>query len=130
MHFNRLDSIQNAFGSRPTLDPFQVNDLLATTKAPVDDTEFHASAMHGKVDDFEDESGRRILFQKSELRAHTGAVYTAKFSPCGRLLASGSLDCKVMLWDVTTKFNQQQLASLAQHNQLVIDVRCVASNII
>lgn len=67
-----------------------------------------------------------MLFQKSELRAHTGAVYTAKFSPCGRLLASGSLDTKVLLWDVTTKFNQQQVASLAQHSQLVIDVRYVS----
>lgn len=63
-----------------------------------------------------------MLAQKSELRAHAGAVYTAKFSPCGRLLASGSLDTKVLLWDVTTKFNQQQLAALAQHTQLVIDV--------
>jgi WD40 repeat protein len=82
-----------------------------------------ANDFHGntKIEEYDDDG--RVLFQKSELRGHSGAVYTAKFSPCGRLLASGSLDCKVLLWDVTTKFNQQQLASLAQHNQLVIDVR-------
>ncbi|KAJ0401398.1 hypothetical protein P43SY_000041 [Pythium insidiosum] len=120
----KLDTVQNALGSRPTLEPFQMNDLLASTKSPVDDAaEFHAAAaLHGvKTDDYDDDG--RVLFQKSELRAHTGAVYTAKFSPCGRLLASGGLDSKVLLWDVTTKFNQQQLASLAQHQQLVIDVR-------
>ncbi|GLE05148.1 hypothetical protein PINS_up014136 [Pythium insidiosum] len=119
----KLDTVQNALGSRPTLEPFQMNDLLASTKSPVDDAaEFHAAAaLHGvKTDDYDDDG--RVLFQKSELRAHTGAVYTAKFSPCGRLLASGGLDSKVLLWDVTTKFNQQQLASLAQHQQLVIDV--------
>ncbi|TMW63861.1 hypothetical protein Poli38472_002802 [Pythium oligandrum] len=120
----KLDSVQNALGtnSRPTLDPFQVNDLLATTKTPVEAaTDFHAAALHGiKGEDYDDDG--RVLFQKSELRAHTGAVYTAKFSPCGRLLASGGLDTKVLLWDVTTKFNQQQLASLTQHSQLVIDV--------
>lgn len=96
--------------------------MLSTTKTHGDDgAEFHTAALHGtKAEEYEDDG--RVLFQKSELRAHTGAVYTAKFSPCGRLLASGSLDTKVLLWDVTTKFNQQQLASLAQHSQLVIDV--------
>lgn len=106
-------------------EPFQINDLLSTPKpASGDDAadyDRHATALHGaKADEYDDDG--RVLFQKSELRAHTGAVYTAKFSPCGRLLASGSLDTKVLLWDVTTKFNQQQLASLAQHSQLVIDV--------
>ncbi len=97
----------------------------------------------------------RIWFQKSELRGHggnfrhlqqkiktmiarvcdycmndIGAVYSTKFSPCGRLLASGSLDCRVLLWDVTTKFNKQQLASLNHHSQLVIDVRWIWFNFI
>ena len=77
----------------------------------------------GKGEEYLEEENHRVLFQKSELRGHGGAVYTTKFSPCGRVLASGSLDCRVLLWDVTTKFNQQQLASLGQHSQLVIDVR-------
>lgn len=97
-----------------------MSDLLATPPAPADPS---ADAFEPltKGDDYEDDGC--VLVQKSELRAHAGAVYTAKFSPSGRLLASGALDCKVMLWDVTTKFNQQQIAALAQHSQLVIDVR-------
>ncbi|TYZ61831.1 hypothetical protein PybrP1_007588 [[Pythium] brassicae (nom. inval.)] len=108
-------------------EPFQLSELLATPKAPSGgdtgdfDSRHHAAALHGAKPDEYDDVGR-VLSQKSELRAHLGAVYTAKFSPCGRLLASGSLDTKVLLWDVTTKFNQQQLAALAQHAQLVIDV--------
>lgn len=142
---NRLDSVQSSSSGRHSAlassastsaasgpsalasEPFQISDLLSTPKPQngEDAAEYdprHATALHGaKADEYDDDG--RVLFQKSELRAHTGAVYTAKFSPCGRLLASGSLDTKVLLWDVTTKFNQQQLASLAHHSQLVIDVR-------
>ncbi|KAI9921976.1 hypothetical protein PsorP6_001620 [Peronosclerospora sorghi] len=76
----------------------------------------------GEFYDADADGDARVLVHKSTLRAHGGAVYTAKFSSCGRLLASGGFDCKVMLWDVTTKFNQSQLAALSKHAQLVIDV--------
>lgn len=139
----RLDSVQSSSSSRHgassststsalASEPFQISDLLSTPKPQngeeAAEYDRHANALHGaKADEYDDDG--RVLFQKSELRAHTGAVYTAKFSPCGRLLASGSLDTKVLLWDVTTKFNQQQLASLAQHSQLVIDVRYVSEEL-
>ncbi|KUF83304.1 WD repeat-containing protein 5 [Phytophthora nicotianae] len=114
-------------------EPFAIADLLA---APAPNAEAAAEssfrrahggsgALLGTKGDFYDTDGdgdARVLVHKSTLRAHGGAVYTAKFSPCGRLLASGSFDCKVMLWDVTTKFNQPQLAALSRHSQLVIDV--------
>ncbi|RLN58543.1 hypothetical protein BBJ29_002129 [Phytophthora kernoviae] len=114
-------------------EPFSIADLLA---APAPSTEAAAEssfrrahgssgALMGSKGEFYDADGdgdNRVLVHKSTLRAHAGAVYTAKFSPCGRLLASGSFDCKVMLWDVTTKFNQPQLAALSRHSQLVIDV--------
>lgn len=113
-------------------EPFQLSELLAA-KANDDDD---AAGLHmgsgvssalggtggGSGGGGTGDENDAVLFQKAELRGHTGAVYTAKFSPCGRMLASGALDCKVLLWDVTTKFTHQQLASLAQHSQLVIDV--------
>ncbi|KAG6579817.1 WD40 repeat-containing protein [Phytophthora cinnamomi] len=115
-------------------EPFAIADLLA---APAPSAEAAAESsfrrahggpgalLGGKGEllfDAEGDGDARVLVHKSTLRAHGGAVYTAKFSPCGRLLASGSFDCKVMLWDVTAKFNQPQLAALARHAQLVIDV--------
>ncbi|CAK4081455.1 unnamed protein product [Aphanomyces euteiches] len=110
-------------GSASTEGPavFNVNELLA--KESNSDASSYLDTLVATGGDVEDEpSNNRIFSQKSELRGHGGAVYTTKFSPCGRLLASGSLDCRVLLWDVTTKFNPQQLASLGQHTQLVIDV--------
>ncbi|GMF36550.1 unnamed protein product [Phytophthora fragariaefolia] len=114
-------------------EPFAIAELLA---APAPSAEAAAESSFrrahggsgallgakGELYDAEADGDARVLVHKSTLRAHGGAVYTAKFSPCGRLLASGSFDCKVMLWDVTTKFNQPQLAALARHAQLVIDV--------
>uniref|UniRef100_A0AAV1T158 Uncharacterized protein n=1 Tax=Peronospora matthiolae TaxID=2874970 RepID=A0AAV1T158_9STRA len=114
-------------------EPFALADLLA---APVSSATAESSSFRrthggsgapllgakGELYDPDADGDARVLVHKSTLRAHAGAVYTAKFSPCGRLLASGGFDCKVMLWDVTTKFNQPQLAALSSHTQLVIDV--------
>ena len=62
--------------------------------------------------------GGRIFRKLGELRGHRGAVYCSKFSPCGRFLASGSFDKKALIWNVA---KQQQIASLVQHQQLIMD---------
>ncbi|POM76352.1 Hypothetical protein PHPALM_6413 [Phytophthora palmivora] len=126
----KLDSTH--LPSSSSREPFAIADLLApapSTEAAAESSfrRAHGSSgallgTKGDLYDVEGDGDARVLVHKSTLRAHGGAVYTAKFSPCGRLLASGSFDCKVMLWDVTTKFNQPQLAALSRHAQLVIDV--------
>ncbi|CAI5742652.1 unnamed protein product [Hyaloperonospora brassicae] len=131
----KLDSVHapSSLTRAAAAEPFALANLLAAPASPAtaESSSFrrtHGSSggpllgAKGELYDTDSDGDARVLVHKSTLRAHAGAVYTAKFSPCGRLLASGGFDCKVMLWDVTTKFNQSQLAALSSHTQLVIDV--------
>ena len=44
----------------------------------------------------EKKSGNRVIYtDELELRAHDGAVYVARFSPCGSYVATGSLDKEI-----------------------------------
>ena len=43
-----------------------------------------------------------MFSRKFELKGHSGAVYCVKYSSTGRLLASGSFDTTVRIWDVST----------------------------
>jgi WD40 repeat protein len=54
--------------------------------------------------------------EESRLRGHAGAVTAVAFSPDDRLLASGSADRTVKLWDVTTG---KEVRSLAGHTARV-----------
>ena len=70
---------------------------------------------------------RRFMFTIS---AHTNWVNSAMFSPDTRMIASGSEDTQVKLWDVTSK---ALIHSFYDHNQGVQSVKfhpdgtCIAS---
>ncbi|CAM0135917.1 unnamed protein product [Umbelopsis sp. WA50703] len=57
---------------------------------------------------------------KYELQGHTGAVYTVEFSPHGKLLASGSFDKTVRVWD--TLSGQKEALCLKSHSLNISDL--------
>jgi COMPASS component SWD3 len=61
----------------------------------------------------------RRFHSKHTFKGHTGAVYCVGFAPSGRLLASGSFDKSVRLWDLT---QQKEVACLAEHQLNVSDL--------
>lgn len=70
-----------------------------------------------------DDGDERPVYQRQlDCKGHSGAVYTTKFSPNGKLMASGSFDRRILLWDATTQFSAKQRSCLNQHQQLVIDL--------
>lgn len=56
---------------------------------------------------------------KCDLRGHQGAVYSCSFSPCGRMLASGSFDKTVRIWDT---INLKELFVFKRHLLSVSEV--------
>jgi WD40 repeat protein len=59
------------------------------------------------------------MFTRTVFTGHSGAVYGVAFSPDGKIIASGSGDSTVRLWDVTTK---QVLYTLTGHTDSIYSV--------
>src|SRR4051812_18099697 len=66
-------------------------------------------------------SGAAVLAEgPAEFKGHTGLVYSVAFSPDGKVLATGSFDNTVKLWDFATG---KELHTLKGHTN---QVYCVA----
>ena len=82
--------------------PFDVDGLTGSAVAPpsqsLDEDARRAAAeiehapKEPLIDDEDSQGDGRQFAFKADLKGHTGAVYTARFSPNGRLLASASFD--------------------------------------
>jgi len=64
------------------------------------------------------DSGQRLLQEGCPVVAHTGALRTVAFSPCGQMLATGGNDNTVILWDVEKGGAQQRLQVNAGHTEV------------
>jgi hypothetical protein len=62
---------------------------------------------------------RKYHGEQSRLRGHTGAVTAVAFSPDDRLLASGSADCTIKLWDTASG---KEVVTLKGHSDRVTGV--------
>ena len=55
-----------------------------------------------------------------DLKGHKGSVYVVRFSPTGKLLASGSFDNQVKLWDFSR--HTPQISTLSDHFMTISDI--------
>lgn len=55
-----------------------------------------------------------------QLKGHQGAVLTCSFSPCGSYLVTGSSDKTLMIWDLFSQGECQNISVLKGHNNAVL----------
>nr|XP_024361079.1 WD repeat-containing protein 5B-like isoform X2 [Physcomitrium patens]XP_024361080.1 WD repeat-containing protein 5B-like isoform X2 [Physcomitrium patens]XP_024361081.1 WD repeat-containing protein 5B-like isoform X2 [Physcomitrium patens]PNR30195.1 hypothetical protein PHYPA_026511 [Physcomitrium patens] len=65
------------------------------------------------------QAGGRQFYLACDLKGHKGPVYAAQFARASNLLASGSFDQSVRIWDVQT---QREVQCFQEHQQNVADV--------
>lgn len=119
-----LSNRYNSVAVQKSMLPFQLDmDVLDVIQPlldspvemePMDQVSVAANSTNGS-------NGRKDKWfaHRFDLKGHTGAVYAVEFSPCGRLLASGSFDKSVRIWDVGA---QNSIHVLKKHELNVSDV--------
>eukprot|EP00026_Physarum_polycephalum_P006216 Phypoly_transcript_06258.p1 GENE.Phypoly_transcript_06258~~Phypoly_transcript_06258.p1 ORF type:complete len:508 (+),score=83.16 Phypoly_transcript_06258:139-1662(+) len=117
----RYDMLMHQMGK--TAKPFNIESIfenyipgrdinIVDTNADETTDQIPESTSTRKVDE-------RHFYYKYTLKGHTGAVYTAMFSPCGKYIASGSFDKTARIWDIA---NQHEATVLSGHSHSVSEV--------
>jgi len=63
---------------------------------------------------------KKFFHYKYDIKGHSGSVYVVKFSKCGRLLASGSLDKSIRVCNL--EHMRAEVMCLAEHQNIVMDL--------
>ncbi|CAO3606834.1 unnamed protein product [Cunninghamella echinulata] len=71
-------------------------------------------------DSYNDTRNGGAFHMRYDLKGHTGAVYTVEFSPNGELLATGSFDKTVRIWEF--KSSQKEIFCLKAHTLNISDL--------
>eukprot|EP01132_Coremiostelium_polycephalum_P009285 gene9285-11381_t len=90
----------------PSPPPSLVSDVVSSDDRLLSLSNQQRGTSNKKMDE-------RHFYYKFTLKGHSASVYTIDYSPCGKLLASGSFDKSVKIWDV---YNQRELATFSEHN--------------
>ncbi|SAM09249.1 hypothetical protein [Absidia glauca] len=69
---------------------------------------------------YQDTRDGKVFQMRYDLKGHTGAVYCVEFSPSGELLATGSFDKTIRLWEF--KESQKEVICLKAHTLNVSDL--------
>ncbi|KAI9276946.1 WD40-repeat-containing domain protein [Phascolomyces articulosus] len=117
---------QGGLSYRP--GPFVIeNDATANSKAMIGSKAQEVISMAvqeagGNVDGYQPGYAHdgKAFEMRYELKGHTAAVYTVEFSPNGSLLASGSFDKTVRIWDTASA--QKEMMCLKGHTLNISDV--------
>lgn len=102
--------------------PFDIARALSDSQAPAPDvpqprfldagsSEAGKGHQHGGTQKSRKPKG--LFHRKHDLTGHKGAVLTVKFSECGSLLASGSFDKSVRVWDME---GRREVMCLTEHS--------------
>ncbi|KAI8370769.1 WD40-repeat-containing domain protein [Choanephora cucurbitarum] len=98
--------------------PFVIDNEMATTGKAQEMISKAVQEVGGDIEPFQsvyphDARDGKPFQMRYELKGHTGAVYTVEFSPNGALLASGSFDKTVRIWDTASA--QKETLCLKAH---------------
>ena len=69
-----------------------------------------------------------LLGPNVQLKGHGGAIYSCAFDPSGALLASGSMDKNILLWDVFSKDGCTNYNVLTGHKGAILEVKWLPSS--
>ena len=100
-------------------EPFNIDNILG--EVPAELLKEHKSSVNAlnPLDGREGKKDNRTFGHAFDLKGHVGAVYCVDFSPCGKMIASGSFDKTVKVWDTQV---QREVLTFDKHRSNVSDV--------